>query len=111
MLLAATGSFEQLLTYVVFVGWIFFALGALAIFSYRRREPAASRPFSVPGYPLTPILFCASAAAIVLNTLIAQPRRASLGLLMVALGAPAFYLWRASGRRRAAREAGVVADG
>jgi APA family basic amino acid/polyamine antiporter len=110
MLLAATGTFEQLLTYVVFVGWIFYALGALAIFSYRWREPAAARPFRVPGYPLTPILFCASAAAIVLNTLAAQPRRALLGLGMVALGVPAFYAWRARGRRPG-QEAGVVADG
>ncbi|MGH7525782.1 MAG: APC family permease, partial [Gemmatimonadales bacterium] len=69
MLLAATGTFEQLLTYVVFIGWIFYALGALSIFSYRIREPAAARPFRVPGYPVTPILFAASAAAIVVNTI------------------------------------------
>jgi basic amino acid/polyamine antiporter, APA family len=111
MVLAATGTFEQLLTYVVFIGWIFYALGALAIFSYRRREPAAARPFSVPGYPLTPILFCASAAAIVLNTLAAQPRRAMLGLGMVALGVPAFYAWRTRGRRRTKEQTGVAADG
>jgi APA family basic amino acid/polyamine antiporter len=111
MLLAVTGTFEQLLTYVVFVGWIFYALGALAIFSYRRREPAATRPFSVPGYPITPILFCASASAIVLNTLVAQPRRALLGLGMVALGVPAFYVWRSRGRRLTRQESGVVADG
>src|SRR5690606_16835412 len=67
MLLAATGTFEQLLTYVVFTGWIFYALGAAAIFSYRRRLPNAERPFRVPGYPLTPLLFVLAAGAIVLN--------------------------------------------
>jgi APA family basic amino acid/polyamine antiporter len=97
--LAATGTFEQLLTYVVFAGWIFYALGAVSVFVYRRREPDAHRPFRVPGYPLTPILFVASAALLVINTLITQPARAAVGLTAVFVGTPAFYLWRASSRR------------
>jgi APA family basic amino acid/polyamine antiporter len=96
-LLAATGTFEQLLTYVVFSGWIFYGLGALSIFAYRRREPDAARPFRVPGYPLTPALFVAASAAIVLNTLATQPGRAAVGLGVVLAGMPAYYLWR---RRR-----------
>jgi APA family basic amino acid/polyamine antiporter len=94
MLLAVTGTFEQLLTYVVFVAWIFYAFGGLAIFAYRRRQPDMPRPFRTPGYPLTPLLFVASAAAIVLNTIVSQPTRASLGLSLVLLGVPAFYVWR-----------------
>ena len=103
MLLAVTGTFEQLLTYVVFVGWIFYALGALAVFAYRRREPDAPRPFRTPGYPLTPILFVLSAAAIVLNTIVSQPGRAAVGLGLGLVGVPAFYVWRsraAAGRQR-----------
>jgi APA family basic amino acid/polyamine antiporter len=99
-LLAATGGFEQLLTYVVFAGWIFYALGALSVFVYRRRQPTAVRPFRTPGYPATPLLFVAAAAGLVLNTLLTQPGRAAAGLAGVALGAPAFYAWRASARRR-----------
>ena len=94
ILLAATGTFEQLLTYVVFAGWIFYALGAASIFVYRRTRPAAHRPFSVPFYPLTPLLFILAAAAIVFNTFIAQPGRAAVGLGVVLLGAPAYFLWR-----------------
>ena len=94
VLLAATGTFEQLLTYVVFAGWIFYALGAASIFVYRRTRPAAPRPFSVPFYPLTPLLFILAAAAIVLNTFIAQPGRAAVGLAVVLLGAPAYYRGR-----------------
>ena len=94
ILLAATGTFEQLLTYVVFAGWIFYALGAMSIFVYRRRRPAAKRPFSVPLYPLTPVLFIVAAAAIVLNTFIAQPGRALVGIAVVLLGAPAYLIWR-----------------
>lgn len=102
MLLAATGTFEQLLTYVVFSGWLFYALGGVAIFVYRRKQPDLPRPFRTPGYPLTPLLFVASAAAIVLNTIVSQPGRAAVGLGLVLLGVPAFYLWRA----RAARKGG-----
>lgn len=93
-ILAATGTFEQLLTYVVFTGWIFYALGAAAVFVFRRTEPEAVRPFRVPGYPFTPLLFVLASAAIVLNTLVTQPVQAVLGLAVVFAGAPAYLLWR-----------------
>jgi APA family basic amino acid/polyamine antiporter len=93
--LAASGTFEQLLTYAVFTGWIFYALGALAVFVLRRREPNAVRPFRVPGYPVTPALFVIAAGALVVNTVLTQSLRAAIGLGVVALGAPMFYLWRA----------------
>jgi APA family basic amino acid/polyamine antiporter len=101
-LLAATGTFQQLLTYVVFTGWAFYGLGALSIFALRRRFPDAPRPFRVPGYPITPVLFVASAAALVLNTIITQPTRAAAGIAVVLLGTPAFYLWRRARSRDAA---------
>ena len=93
-LLAASGTFEQLLTYVVFAGWIFYGLGAVSIFVYRRRSPNMPRPFRVPGYPLTPILFVAASAAIVLNTLFTQPGRALVGIAVVLAGVPAYVVWR-----------------
>jgi APA family basic amino acid/polyamine antiporter len=104
-LLAVTGTFETLLTYVVFAGWIFYALGGAAIFYYRRAHPDAPRPFRTPGYPLTPILFVASAAAIVLNTLVTQPGRALVGLAILLAGTPAYLVWR----RTAAASALLVA--
>jgi basic amino acid/polyamine antiporter, APA family len=100
--LAATGTFEQLLTYVVFTGWIFYGLGALSVFVYRRRQPDLHRPFRVPGYPLTPVLFVASAALLVLNTLVAQPGRAAVGVVAVLAGTPAYFTWRARSRRLSA---------
>jgi APA family basic amino acid/polyamine antiporter len=93
--LAASGTFEQLLTYAVFTGWIFYGLGALAVFVFRRREPNAPRPFRVPGYPVTPVLFVIAAGALVVNTVATQTLRAAIGLGVVALGAPAYYVWRA----------------
>ena len=100
--LALSGTFEQLLTYVVFAGWIFYGLGALAVFPLRSRAPSAERPFRTPGYPVTPLLFAASAAMLVLNTMRERPTQAMAGLGVVLLGTPVFYLWRArSGARPA----------
>jgi APA family basic amino acid/polyamine antiporter len=92
--LALSGTFEQLLAYVVFVGWIFYALGAAAVIVLRIKRPHAARPYRVPGYPLTPILFVAAAIALVINTVVAQPRVAGIGLAMVLAGAPAYAFWR-----------------
>lgn len=97
-LLAISGTFEQLLTYVVFTGWIFYGLGGLAVLQLRRTDPDAIRPFRVPGYPITPLLFVASAALLVGNTVFTQPTRALAGLAVMLIGTPAFYLWRARGR-------------
>jgi APA family basic amino acid/polyamine antiporter len=96
--LAASGTFEQLLTYVVFVGWAFYSLGAASVFWYRRRAPGAERPFRVPGYPWTPILFIAIASVIVINTVWQQPGRAALGAGIVLLGVPVYGFWK---RRKA----------
>jgi APA family basic amino acid/polyamine antiporter len=100
MVLAVSGTFEQLLTYVVFVGWIFYALGAACVFVLRRTKPQAERPFRVPGYPWTPILFIVAAVALVANTIATQPGRAAVGIAVVLLGLPAYFLWRGSGSRR-----------
>ena len=101
MLLAATATFERLLTYVVFAGWIFFALGALSIFWYRRANGVPST-YRVPGYPVTPVLFVAAAAAIVINTVFTQPKQAAVGIALVLIGIPAFLFWQS---RKQAMEA------
>ena len=98
-LLAWTGTFQQLFTYVIFAGWIFYGLAAASIFAYRRRMPDAVRPYRVPGYPWTPLLFVSAAAALVVNTIAAAPHDAAVGLGIVLLGLPAFFLWRSRGAR------------
>jgi APA family basic amino acid/polyamine antiporter len=92
--LVLSGSFEQLLAYVVFMSWLWFALAALAIFVARRRQPAAVRPFRAPGYPVTPSLFVAAAFVIVVNTIVAQPVQSSIGLALALAGVPAYLFWR-----------------
>ncbi|HJZ71136.1 MAG TPA: amino acid permease [Vicinamibacterales bacterium] len=94
MVLAVSGTFEQLLTYVVFVGWIFYGLGAACVFALRRAHPEADRPFRVPGYPWAPLLFIVAAAALVANTIVTQPSRAAIGIGVVLLGLPVYFVWR-----------------
>ena len=78
----------------MFSAWIFYGLGAAAVFALRRKEPDAPRPFRVPGYPLTPALFVLASAAIVVNAMLPQPGRAAVGLVVVATGVPAYFFWR-----------------
>ncbi len=99
MVLAASGTFEQLLTYVVFVGWIFYGLGAACVFVLRRTQPDAPRPFRLPGYPWSALLFIAAAAALVANTIVTQPGRAAVGIGVVLLGLPVYFVWRRGERR------------
>lgn len=94
ILLAATGTFEQLLTYVVFAGWIFYGLGAMSIFVFRRESHEKPPTFRVPGYPVTPVLFVLAAAGIVVNALVSAPRQAFVGLAIVLLGIPVHQFWR-----------------
>lgn len=94
MVLAATGTFDRLLTYVVFTGWVFYGLAGAAIFVFRRRDRDAALPFRCPGYPVTPLLFVGSAAAIVVNALFTTTTEALIGLAFVASGAPAYLIWR-----------------
>jgi APA family basic amino acid/polyamine antiporter len=94
MLLAATGSFEKLFTYVIFAAWIFYALGVGSVLVLRARRPDAPRPFRVPGYPVTPWLFILAAAAIVVNTIVARPERPLYGLGIILTGVPVYFWWR-----------------
>ena len=94
-ILAVTGTFQQLFTYTVFTGWLFYGIAAASIFVYRRKQPDQPRPYSVPFYPWTPLLFILAAAALVANTIVAQPGPAAIGIGIVFLGAPVYLVWRA----------------
>ena len=98
MLVLFWGSFERLISYVVFVDWIFFGLTGAAVFVLRKKAPRAERPYKVLFYPVTPLLFVGVAAWFVGSTLWGQPREALAGGALLALGVPVFYAWA---RRRA----------
>jgi basic amino acid/polyamine antiporter, APA family len=96
-ILAATGSYERLLNYVVFADWIFFGLTVGTVLVFRRRHPIADRPadaYRAPGYPVVPILFVLVSAAVVLSVVRADPSSALRGALLLALGIPVFLWFR-----------------
>ncbi len=91
--LTMVGSFERLFSYVIFVAWIFYALGAAAVIVLRRTRPEVPRPYKVWGYPWVPVLFCIIAAAIVANTVVNDFKNSFWGLLVVLTGLPAYRFW------------------
>ena len=97
IILTLTGTFQQLFTYVVFGGWIFYGLAAASIFPLRKSSPPTETGYRVPGYPYTPIIFILAAVALVANTIYRQPREAIAGLAIIATGIPAYLFWRKRG--------------
>ena len=102
--LACAGKFAELIGGVIFIGWIFYGLGAAAIFPLRRASQGKPIPYRVPGYPFTPFIFVLAAAAIVGNAIYlafrdpVQFRNLAVAIVLFLLGLPAYYFWR----RRAA---------
>jgi APA family basic amino acid/polyamine antiporter len=101
-LLTLSGTFDQLFTYVMFAGWIFYALGAAGVFILRRKFPRTDRPYSVPGYPWVPFLFVVVAGGFVVNTLISNTADSMVGLLLLVLGVPFYLYWKRAVLRTAA---------
>jgi basic amino acid/polyamine antiporter, APA family len=96
-LLALTGTYETLASYAMFAAWFFYGLTAIGVLILRRREPDRPRPYRMPGYPVTLLLFVAVAAAFVMNTFIATPGPAIVGTLLIATGVPIYFFWKRSG--------------
>jgi basic amino acid/polyamine antiporter, APA family len=101
--LACAGKFADLIGGVIFIGWIFYGLGAAAIFPLRRAEQGRPIPYRVPGYPWTPLLFVLAAAAIVGNAVVLALQDPSkfanlaIAIVLFALGLPAYFFWRKRG--------------
>ncbi len=98
--LALSGSYAQLVDYVVFGDWIFFGLTVATLFVYRAREPDAPG-FRTPGYPVVPALFVLAAAYVVASSVWASPANAAVGAALIAAGLPVFLYWRRRNQRSA----------
>ncbi len=94
------GSFSKLIGGVIFIGWIFYGLGAAAIFPIRRASQGRPIPYRVPGYPWTPLVFVLAAAAIVGNAIFLafrdpdQFHNLIAAIVLMLLGLPAYFFWR-----------------
>jgi basic amino acid/polyamine antiporter, APA family len=101
-LIVAFGSrdgFETFVKYTAAVFWSFFFLTGLAVLVLRRRDPARPRPYRVPGYPITPLVFCASSAYMVQGSVAYAPFESLAGVAIVLTGIPVYWLSSRSRRR------------
>ena len=106
--LAVSGSYDQLTDYVIFAAWIFYGLVSSAVFVLRIREPQLARPYRTLGYPVVPVVFLLVALWLVVNTLMNRPVESVAGLVLIALGLPVYWYFRAA-RRTAAASGGAAA--
>jgi len=86
------GHPDELWTMVVMISWLFYGLGGVAVFVLRRR-PGLERPYRVWGYPIVPLVFCAFAAALVVNTIWTDPRDSLIGCALLATALPAYLVF------------------
>jgi APA family basic amino acid/polyamine antiporter len=94
------GTFSKLIEGVIFIGWIFYGLGAAAIFPIRRASAGRQLPYRVSGYPWTPMIFVLVAAAIVGNAIYlafrdpSQFKNLAVAILLFLIGLPSYFFWR-----------------
>jgi basic amino acid/polyamine antiporter, APA family len=103
-LLVATKTYGQLLDYVVFGDWIFFAAVGMTLFLYRERAARAdgsdaTHGFRCPGYPWVPGFFVVAGVFAVASTVLSNPVNALVGGGIIALGVPAYLWWKRRARR------------
>ncbi len=98
-ILCLTGTYGQLLDYVIFAALIFYALTTIGLFILRSKRPDAERPYRAIGYPVLPALYIVLATTIAIVLLIADKTRAQAlsGLVLVAIGIPVYFVWRKTG--------------
>ena len=106
--LCLSGTYSQLLDYVIFAAVLFFLLTVVGLFALRVRKPDAARPVRAPGYPWLPAAYAAMTLAFCINLLVQKPQYSWPGLIIVALGVPVYFAWRRVGRQPAAAKQPAV---
>ncbi|MBV9507250.1 MAG: amino acid permease [Acidobacteriia bacterium] len=97
IILIVSGSYNDLLDYVIFAALLFYILTISALFVLRRTRPDLERPYRAFGYPLLPAAYIAAAAVIEVLLLLYKPSNTWPGLIIVLLGLPVYLFWRRSG--------------
>jgi APA family basic amino acid/polyamine antiporter len=92
-LLCLSGTYSNLLDYVIFAVLIFYILTITGIFLLRKKRPDAERPYKAWGYPVVPALYILCAAAISIDLLIFKPMYTWPGMIIVLLGIPVYFIW------------------
>ena len=92
-ILTFTGTFNQLITYIIFASWIFYGMSAGAVIILRNKKPELDRPYTTPFYPWIPLIFILFAIFLTMNTIIEAPRDAAIGAGIILAGLPFYYYW------------------
>lgn len=92
--LVLSGTFDQLTDMVIFAVFIFYGATSLGVIILRRKMPDAPRPYKVWGYPVVPAIFVLFCIGLFFNTIIARPREAIIGMGLILLGIPVYFLLR-----------------
>lgn len=93
-MLALSGTYNDLLNYIIFAAVLFYMLTVIGLMMLRSRRPDLARPVKAPGYPWLPAIYVAATGLICVNLLIQKPLYTWPGLIIVALGVPVYYGWR-----------------
>ena len=93
-ILTLSGTFEELITLVVFVNFMLWIAAASTVFVLRKKQPDLERPYKVWGYPYVPAFFIIFSFAIMINTFIASPQQSLMGIGLTLLGIPAYLYWK-----------------
>ncbi len=91
--LTLSGTYDQIISYVVFGSWGFYALTVLSVIVLRRKIPDAPRPYKAWGYPYATLAFVAVAGWFIYNTLVHDSRNAIIGIVLLLLSLPFYYYW------------------
>jgi APA family basic amino acid/polyamine antiporter len=94
VLLTMSGSYNDLLDYVIFAVLLFYILTIAGLFVLRRTRPDLERPYRAFGYPVLPALYIVAAGLIEVLLLLYKPNYTWPGLIIVLLGLPVYYIWR-----------------
>lgn len=95
ILLLFSGTYNELLDYVIFAVLIFYVLTVIGLFILRRKQPNLERPVKAIGYPVLPALYVLLCAAVMVDLLLVKPKMTWPGLIIVLAGIPVYFLWRA----------------
>lgn len=92
--LCLSGTYSQLLEFVIFAAVLFYTLTAISLFALRVKRPDFSRPFQTFGYPWLSALYLVLTGLICINLLFTRTTYSGIGLLIVVIGVPVYFLWR-----------------
>ena len=102
--LALSGKYNELFTYVMFMMVLSYVLTTAALFVLRRKMPSAERPYRCAGYPWLPAIYVVLGSAWFVNALFERPKEALFGIFIVAVGVPFYFYWRRQKRAAALME-------